>query len=405
MKFIFVIILYTLSSVIYPDDLLKIYIDADRTGVKSSGLAIEQGIRTALEEVNYSIKGYKIDLIIRDHRGNSRRSLSHLKEYIEDDGLVVFCGLHSPPVLSNLDYINKNRVLLLDPWAAAGPITRSTDTKGKNWVFRLSIDDTRAGEVITAYATDIENFKKPVLLLEDTGWGNSNKESMTKALSLREIIPLDIIRFKWGIKEIGAKEVLNDIYNLGADVIFFVGNTPEGKVFFKTMAEREEFNRIPIRSHWGITGGDIFEVLGKDILVDKIDLKFIQTSFSFLSEDQTKFAKNIFKSASRLFDDINKPVDIKAPNGFIHAYDLTKILLEGIRVTNFTGDIDSDREQLRSNLEKIKGPVEGLIKVYHYPFTPYSSSNYFAHEALNLKDYAMAKYRADGGIVILGNKP
>ena len=97
----------------------RIYLDADFTGSRSSSLAIEQGIRTALDMADYQIGGKPVDLIRMDHRGNSRQSLENLKAIELDAGaLAVFCGLHSPPVLAHLDFIHEAQLLFLDPWAA-----------------------------------------------------------------------------------------------------------------------------------------------------------------------------------------------------------------------------------------------------------------------------------------------
>jgi len=400
-----VVLLFLFFSIIsFADtgDVLKIYIDADRTGTRASGISIEQGIRLALSEINYSIAGYRIELVLRDHHGSSRRSRLHLEEYINDpDALVVFCGLHSPPVLANLDYINEQGILLLDPWAAAGPITRSTDLDGKNWVFRLSVDDMHAGEMIIAHACETDGFRKPVLLLEDTGWGRSNESTMTTALERRGLRPLDIIWFNWHIGENGAREILNDIYSLGADVIVMVANAPEGITFIKAMSERSSSERLPVRSHWGITGGNFFETLGPELLVNNLDLQFIQTSFSFLDADQSSFSRDVFSRASSMFPEIKTPEDIKAPSGFIHSYDLTRILIAALSRTELTGNMVRDRRLVRETLEHLETPVQGLIKTYLQPFGVYSETNRSAHEALGLQELRMAEYTAKGGIRIV----
>jgi len=180
------------------------------------------------------------------------------------------------------------------------------DDTGRNWIFRLSVDDTHAGEIITRQAIDNEGFRKPALLLEDTGWGRSNNSTMISSLAARGITPADLIWFHWNIGENGAREILSDIYNSGADVIFLVANAPEGITFFRAMSERNSIERLPIRSHWGITGGNIFDQLGPQMLVDEIDLQFIQTSFSFLNKNQTVFAADVFNRASSMFSGIDK---------------------------------------------------------------------------------------------------
>lgn len=383
----------------------KIYINADMSVAKSSGAAIEMGLRVALSEVNYNISGYNIEVVIKDHHGNSRRSLIYLEEFVNDDNaLVTLSGLHSPPIINNLDYINNNGIPILDPWAAAGPITRSTDSNGLNWVFRLSVDDTKAGEVITSYSLDIEKYKNPVLLLEDTGWGKSNYKNMSQAIQLRGLDKPAVVWFSWGIKENGSREILNDILHKGHDVVFFVGNSPEGIVFFKAMSERDKNSRIPIRSHWGITGGDFFEILGSEIITNKIDLKFIQTSFSFLNDNQMDFSSDVFKRVKEQYSQIKEPRDLKAPNGFIHTYDITRLFIEAFKNINFTDDIKVNRGLLRESLENIQNPVEGLVKTYIKPYSVYSSNNSSAHEALNIRDFSMAKYLPDGSIEVFDGK-
>lgn len=391
-----------LSSYLFSQDAMRIYLDADRSGTKEAGIAIERGIRLALSEIEYEIQGYDLELIIRDHHGNSRRSALHLQEFADDpQGLAVFVGLHSPPVLANMEFIQKNGLLTLDPWAAAGPITRSTDHMGVNWIFRLSIDDTKAGEVITGQTIDREGFSRPVLLLEDTGWGRSNEQTMNAALHARGLAPLQTVWFRWNIGANGARKILSDIYNWKADVIYFVGNAPEGKTFTRAMAERKMEERIPIRSHWGITGGDFFEVLGEEIPLEEIDIQFIQTSFSFLSERQTPFAQNVFRQASELFPEISRKEDIKAPCGFIHAYDLTRILISAINQIELVSDMKENRNNIRVALEGLDQPVEGLIKTYIKPFGEYNEQAESAHEALDISNYSMAIYTKSGGIRLM----
>ncbi len=394
---------FSLSS--EPLKSFKIYLNADMTGAKSSGEAIEMGIRVALSEVDYIISGYKIDIVIKDHRGNSRRSLKYLQEFAKDENaLVTYSGLHSSPVMNNLGYINNNGLPVFSPWAAAGPITRSVDNSGLNWVFRLSVDDTQAAEVISSYAIDIEKYKKPLLLLENTAWGKSNYKNMSKSLLSRGISQPDTIWFSWGIKENGSREIMNDILRGNNDVIFFVGNSPEGVVFFKTMSEIDKERRLPIRSHWGITGGDFFNILGPEVITKDIDLKFIQTSFSFMNKNQSQLAKYVFNNIKQKYNSIKEPKDLKAPDGFIHAYDLTKIFIEAVKMVEFTDDIKINRMLFREALENIESPLVGLIKTYNRPFSKYSSNNSFAHEALNIDDFTMAKYLTDGSIEVINGE-
>jgi branched-chain amino acid transport system substrate-binding protein len=130
---------------------IRLYIDADYTIAKSSAISIERGVRTALSEVDDQFAGRPIELVRKDHRGSLPRSKRHLDQYLKDEqALAVVSGLHSPPLLAHRDFIKNQEILVLDPWAAAGPITRFPSTE--NWIFRLAVDDTKAGQVIVDHA-------------------------------------------------------------------------------------------------------------------------------------------------------------------------------------------------------------------------------------------------------------
>ena len=385
---------------------LTLYISADQTNSRSSAVSIEQGLRTALSETNYLLAGHKVIIKNLDHRGSTPRSTKHLEQYIQDSSaLALFSGLHSPPLLTNLKFIHQNKILVLDPWAAAAPITRYPSTE--NWIFRLSIDDSKAGYVITQYAVEKGKVLKPALLLEQTGWGQSNKLTMSAALKKYNLVPSSISWFNWGISKERAIAKLQKIKREGADAIFLVANATEGKVIVSAMETLAPKIRLPIYSHWGITGGDFPEVITHNIRKN-ISLTFIQTKFSFL-HPMNKFQEYVFNRARSIFPNIiNEPKDIKSPTGFIHSYDLTKILISAVNQASInnrlTGDIVNDRNVIRTTLENINTPVKGLIKTYIRPFSSYNKDNPDAHEALTMDDYVMAYYGQSNEIYLHDNK-
>jgi len=376
----------------------SIYLDADFSGAATSSLSIKRGITTALAEVDYQVQGFEFEVVTKDHRANSLRSKRNLQSFLKDEqALLVFSGLHSPPLLANKTFINENKILLLDPWAAAGPITRSASNE--NWIFRLSIDDSNAGRFISNKALE-QGFSKPYLLLEDTGWGRSNNKTMTQALKESSIKPVGLSWFNWGTGKNHAKVLLRDIKASGADVIFFVGNSTEGVTFTQAMVELPENIRLPIRSHWGITGGNFTQ----QILAtqrEKLDLQFIQTNFSFVNDDLSTFSQKVLAQAIESNSEIKDKTDIKAQTGFVHAYDLTKIMIAAIKQVKLTGNKNKDSALIHHALEHLAQPVQGLLKTYQQPFTPYSKSQVNAHEALGLDDYAMGLYNDKDEVILL----
>lgn len=383
----------------HTNSVYKIYLDADQSNSSSSGQAIKLGIQTALSETGNRLGGKPVEVVIKDHHGSTPRSKYHLDQFLRDDAaLVVFGGLHSPPLLASRDFINDNEILTLVPWAAATPITRpKTDN---NWIFRLSLDDSKAGAVIINDAIKTSQLRKPYLLLEDTGWGKANEKTMTKALAANNLSPQGKYFFKWGIGSHEARSVLEKAINDGADSFVLVSNAPEGITFAKAMLSLEAHKQRPIRSHWGITGGIFASTLGADAL-SQLDLRFIQTRFSFLAEPLPQLAKDALKQASALKGEIIAPEALKAPVGFIHAYDLTRVLIQAAQEVELTGNVKEDRRLIKGALEQLKAPVQGLIKSYQSPFSAYSSSQADAHEALDQQDFVMARFRKDGAIELL----
>ena len=165
------------------------------------------------------------------------------------------------------------------------------------------------------------------------------------------------------------------------------------------MASLPKDQQVPIFSHWGITGGDFAEKMPPGLL-KSVQLSFIQTSFSFLAP-LSDFQQSVFDRVSQLYpESIQKPEDIKAPTGFIHAYDLTRLLIAAINKNALQEKIELNRNNIKNALENLHEPVQGLIKTYTRPFTVFSVNNPDAHEALGAEDFRMGYYGTNNEIIL-----
>jgi branched-chain amino acid transport system substrate-binding protein len=320
-----------------------------------------------------------------------------MKQFLKDsNALLVLGGLHSPPYIKYRNFINENGILLLVPWAAGGPITRYPD--GTNWVFRLSIDDTKAGYTLIQHAQKM-GCKNKHLLLESTPWGRSNEITMRKAMGADSSFATTW--FNWNTKLNGAKIMIRDIIQTNADCIMFVGNAIEGEQFVNAMASFPKDQQLPIVSHWGITGGVFYDSV-KQALGQGLVLHFIQSCFSLRDYQQNQLAQQVIERAQSLFaKEFETPATLPAPTGFIHSYDLGKLLVKALQKVDLTKDVAQVREQLRDELEQLGEPISGLIKTYRQPFSMWSQQQDDAHEALGLSDFCMAKFDTDGGVTLL----
>lgn len=367
---------------------LKIYIDADFSNYYESSRSIEVGILSSLHINKHKLSNNTIEVIRLDHRGNNRRSLKNLKIAAADPNtLAVFCGMHSPPVLANQKFINDNKILLLNPWAAAAPITRSQSDE--NYIFRLSLDDSTVGKFLIQSVANVHAAKRPYFLLEDTAWGKNNWKTLSAATNQLNIGNSGVSWFKWNLSDHAINEILLNLKQSDADSIILVGNANESSKIVNAISESKL--KLPIISHWGITGGDFYKSLTPK--AQNYPLLFIQSSFDLSKNINNKTLQNCAKLFPNDFDGTY----IKAPSGFVHAYDLTSLLLEAGK-----GQLDKRRVDLREaikiQLEQMNSPVHGLLKKYQAPFSPYTINTPFSHEALGISDYRLAFYNEKGQI-------
>lgn len=378
------------------DKTLYIYHDADYSLNKHSAQAMRMGLLTAFNEVNNTLQGITFELIEKNHRGNIKRSKQNMIDFIHDEkALFILGGMHSPPYIQNRKFINENTIPLLVSWAAGGPVTRYPSDK--NSAFRLSIDDTKAGIKMSQFALE-NKCNNPHLLLEDTAWGRTNQKTMSAFL--KEKTPFDVSIFGWNIKKNAARIILRNIIAQNHDCILLVANFNETKLFVDATMSLPKDQRIPFISHWGATGGNIDEIFTKDVK-QSVEFHVIQSCYSLTSPQQTMFQQQVIQSAKRLFPhEFSSIKRVKAPAGFIHSYDLGRIIIAAIQQTTFTGNITTDRLLFINALENIQAPIQGLVKRYEQPFTVWSSEIDDAHEALDIEDFCMASFGPENEITL-----
>lgn len=397
-RYALVLLLMSLGhSAMATPEVLKIYLDADRTGHFASARAIEQGVKVAFSEVDNKINGIAVEFVITDHRGNAKRSKKNMQRFNNDPNAIAFvAGIHSPPLIKYRDYINQSEILTLVPWAAGTPITRYPDGE-KNFVFRLSVDDSKVGKLLVDFALD-QQCQQPHLVLENTGWGKSNYKAIMTALPPEIDSVVKTSWFDWGIKTSDARIIVREAQLEGAECLLLVSNAREGKVIIEAVSELGA--TLPIYSHWGITGGQFATNVPYPIR-EKARLRFVQSCFNFYSSEMNDFRRQVFAHASSLFAEQFAEPNIDAPAGFVHGYDLTKIFIQAAQQVELTDDMTVNRRLLKQALENIDTPVQGLIKQYRQPFSLFSRDNYDAHEALNSADYCMASYDENNAVKLM----
>jgi branched-chain amino acid transport system substrate-binding protein len=348
----------------------------------TSAQAVALGIKIAMAEINASggvLGGRPLELVTKDHRSIPARGIRNIEEFAATKDMVaVFGGRFSPVIIEELPKLKETKLLFMAPWSSADSII--DNGMQPNYIFRLSLRDSLAMPKMLQIASE-RKFGKVGLLLTNTSWGRSNllaaKKYADKSGKPR------IVQTAWyNFTEKTLLPQYKSLLDAGAQAIVLVANDDEAATLVREMATLPENQRVPILSHWGITGGEFVKQAGPAL--QKVDLSVIQT-FSFFNAD--KKVLEPFMQTARKVAGIERIDDIKGPVGVAHAYDLMHILARAIDMAGTT-----ERPAVRDALEKIR-THKGLVKRYAPPFTP------TRHEALGPGDLLMARYRDDGVLV------
>lgn len=365
---------------------LVIGLNADMSSASSrSGAAIERGALIAIDEINGrgGIGGRKLELKVRDHRGNPARAIDDIDALAAEPGLVaILGGLHSIVILNQITAIHEREIPYLVPWAAATELV--ANGRQPNYVFRVSVNDAAVGRFLVSKAVE-RGLGRVGLMLERTAWGRSNEVAMVAALEALGQRPAATRMFAVGTQDMTA--MVESLAASGAQAVVMAANAREGAAVVRAMAALPPARRLPIIAHWGITGGGFFEAVGDELR--GIDLTFVQT-FSFLAPRSPEIAQRVLAACARLFADCRDADAIAAPVGVAHGYDLVTILGRAIERAG-----SSERPAIRAALEQLD-QVPGLARAYAPPFTP------DRHEGLEMSDYFLARYDEKGRIVPLG---
>lgn len=360
-------------------------LDADMSaGAARGGLAIQRGAELAIDEINSrgGVLGRPLQLHVKNHRGNPARGVDNIKAFAAmQDVVAVLGGVHTPVAMHELKAIHQHKVIYLGPWAAGTPVVKNGFNP--NYVFRVSIRDEFAGAFLVSEALK-KGYRKIALALEKTGWGRSNEKAMKAALISEDLEPVGLAWFHWGARDMEA--AVNDLVKANPDVILLVANTPEGLAIVRSMASLPEADRMPIISHWGITGGDFFEQ-AKEVL-DDVELSILQT-YSFIKPPFPDRTAKVLNAYLERYPDATDADDIFAPTGTAHAYDIIQILARAIEKAETT-----NRQSVRDALENLT-EYEGLVRNYSPPFSAEK------HDALDASDFNLSRYDANGVIVPL----
>ncbi|MEN9315794.1 MAG: hypothetical protein RIS35_2187 [Pseudomonadota bacterium] len=336
----------------------------------------------AIDEVNRSggvLGGRKLALVTRDNRSVTAIGVDNFRELARIPDLVaIFGGKFSPVYMECVPVAHELGVPLLDPWGSADGITDHNFRP--SYTFRLSLKDAWAGPAFIRFARERYKADRVGVLLPNTAWGRSNQAAIEKAAAAAGIGLAGQRWYNWG--DASLLGPYNELRMAGAKVLILVANEAEGAILVREIAALPQAQRLPVISHWGVSGGDFARLTGEAL--QAVDFSVIQT-FSFIGNDSTA-ARRVL-AALREKTGVTAAEQVKSPVGVAHAYDLTHLLAKAINRAGGT-----DRARIRDALEQL-GPHDGLVQRYAKPFTP------ARHDALSPDRIFFARYTADDKLI------
>ncbi|MDY0115947.1 MAG: DctP family TRAP transporter solute-binding subunit [Sulfurimonadaceae bacterium] len=358
--------------------------DADLSlEVGKAGLALKRGAELAIDEINAKggLLGKKVVLVAKDNRAIASRGVENVRDLLEFENLIgLLGGIHSAIVFEEIKLFQEKQIPLMLGWSSHSGLTKVNGET--NNVFRVSANSLYASEFLIEHA--LTRSDKIAVLYENSVWGRSNFENMERFLAQHDK-KLEGIAFNRG--ELDFSKKIASIYEDGAEILVIVSNPKESSAILLEMAKQK--NPLPIVSHWGLVGGELFEQT--KAVLPLLDLCFIQT---FIYNDfVSKKAKNLLAKYEQTYDFLDEDYE-NLSFAVLQSYDSVQLLFQAIQDAN-----SFEYPKVIQALEAIK-TYDGALKRYINPFKQ------GVHEAFSKEDYRMAKYSEDGKIIPLhgGNK-
>lgn len=287
-------------------------------GVATYGQSTVDGIKLAVEEINKSggVLGKQLELVEGDNKSDNAESANVASKLATRDKVVAILGpATSGNTKAAAPVAIQNKVPLVSASATADDVTVDSNGKVREYVFRISFNDSFQGVVMANYAAG-DLAAKSVAILTDTtsdyskGLAKNFKDTFTKlggSIASEEA---------YQQKDKDFKAVLTKIKGTNPDALYVPGYYEEVGLIVKQA--RELGLNVPVLGGDGYDSPKLVELAGKD----KLNNVFFTNHYSAkdTSAEVVKF-KDAFKAKYG-----------KDPDAFnALGYDLAYFLADGLK--------------------------------------------------------------------------
>lgn len=339
-----------------------------------SGQAAVLGMEAAIADINAAggVLGKKLALVTRDDVSAPPKSIQNMSDLIDNEKVVaVFGPTNSGNAMAWKHIANQKKIPVLGNVGSGTDITKPMSPGVDNYMFRVSMVDREQVAALMAYVKKNTAASKVVgLMAETTGYGQGGLKDMEEIAKLQDIKIAATERFG-----VGDTDMTSQLSKMKAANVDTVVVWAQGTPIAQLVRSMEKINYFPLTlTSWAADNITFYDAAGKALAEKPI---FMRT----VSETRTP-------AQQKLFDRIG--AKLKAPGSFsfaLHGYDSMQLLAQAMKQANST-----DGAAVRTALEDLKTPVQGVLKTYDKPF---SKTN---HEALTAKDLVWIRWK-DGKLL------
>jgi branched-chain amino acid transport system substrate-binding protein len=331
----------------------------DMTGRQSNlGIGGKRGMEIAVDTINAAggVNGRQLKVIYYDTESEPAKGVIHTKRLIEVDKVVLLGGYSSSgAAMAVLQTVESGKI----PMIAATPIDKLW-IPTKKWVFNVVPRQREASIPMLLENLLQRGAKKIAYLYIDTAYGQAGKEVFDWAIKELKITPAVVEKYAPGSTDMSPQ--ITHLKAAGVDGLLVTGNVPDTVIVIKN-ARDQGFN-FPIVSDYAIVGPEFIDLAGKFAEgIVSTSLKTLIAPDLPANDLQKIVAMDLYTKYTKLHGAFSLYAG--------HPWDQVYLTGEALKKVDpnldpvNANDLIKIREQLRDNLEKIKGFV-GQNGVFNY---------------------------------------
>jgi branched-chain amino acid transport system substrate-binding protein len=332
---------------------------SDLTGRYSTlGIANKRGLEIAIEEINAAggINGRQLKAVFYDGESDTAKGVLHTKRLIDVDKAVVLTGYTaSGTALACIQTVEAGTTPLL----SAGS-SEKIWVPTKKWMFNVVPRQKEASIPMLLEILQQKGAKKIAYIYIDMVYGHTGKETFDSAIKDMNITPAIVEKYAPGSTDVGPQ--ITHIKAAGADGLLITGLVPDTTMVIKNA--RDMGFTQPIISDYAIVGPEFIDLAGNN--AEGIVTTSLKTMVALdlpANDIQKKVAMDLYSKYTRLHGSFSLYAG--------HTWDQVYLVAEALKKVDpkldpaNAADVARIREQIRDNLEQIKGFV-GQNGVFNY---------------------------------------